>query len=101
MLVSALMRRVQQAGGNAVVLAKGDEAAGAVLMLCAERGAVQSVRERIFDGDAYRWQPVGPESPFEREEYLSRRRARDRDLWLIELDIANAERFADETTGIG
>jgi len=32
-----------------------------------------------------------------RESYWQRRRARDPDLWVIELDIASPERFAAET----
>ncbi|HWV11973.1 MAG TPA: DUF1491 family protein, partial [Sphingobium sp.] len=30
-------------------------------------------------------------------QYLARRRRSDPDLWVIELDIADAERFAAET----
>ncbi len=103
MLVSALVRRVADEGGNAMVLAKGDPQAGSVLLVCAERGVVQSVRERLLDAQGrYRWQAVGPDAhgdPAPLSDYLDRRRARDPDLWLVELDIANAERFAAETTG--
>ena len=98
MLVSALVRRVGAEGGNAAVVAKGDPTAGAILLICMEKGIVRSVRERILDqAGAYAWMPVGPAKPDERTAYLERRRARDPDLWLVELDIANAERFADET----
>jgi hypothetical protein len=101
MLVSSLMRLVTQAGGNAMVLAKGDAGAGAVLLFCTERGVFTSVQERILDMEGfYRWQPVGPDATrpiTEVDAYLSRRRASDSDIWLIELDIANAERFAAET----
>lgn len=98
-LVSALVRRVAAEGGNAAVLAKGDPSAGAVLLICAEKGVVSSVLERLLGIDGgYRWQPVGnSESGY--GDYLDRRRSRDPDLWLVELDIANAERFAAETTG--
>jgi hypothetical protein len=98
MLVSALIRRVGAEGGNAAVLAKGDATAGAILLICMEKGVVQSVRERVLDrAGAYAWTAVGPAEPDERTAYLERRRARDPDLWLVELDIANAERFAAET----
>jgi hypothetical protein len=33
--------------------------------------------------------------------WLERRRARDPDLWIVELDIPNAQRFAAETSGDG
>ncbi len=98
MLVSALIRRVGSEGGNATVLAKGDATAGAILLICMEKGVVQSVRERVLDrAGAYAWTTVGPAEPDALADYLDRRRNRDSDLWLVELDIANAERFAAET----
>ena len=97
MLVSALIRRVGAEGGNAVVLARGDATAGSILLICMEKGVVQSVRERVLDmTGVYAWTAVGPGEPGEFTGYLERRRARDLDLWLVELDIANAERFAAE-----
>lgn len=101
--IDALFRRVQAAGGFAAVLAKGDETAGAILLLCSERGEVRQLLERTVDLDGhYRWTPCGPqdvESAETRESYIQRRRRSDPDLWLIELDVADAERFAAETTG--
>jgi hypothetical protein len=101
MLVSSLIRLVTQAGGNATVLAKGDAGAGAILLVCTERGVFKSIQERILNMEGtYRWQPVGPDATrpsTEVDAYLGRRRASDSDTWLIELDIANAERFAAET----
>jgi hypothetical protein len=97
-LVSALIRRVGGEGGNATVLAKGDATAGAILLICMEKGVVQSVRERVLDrAGAYVWTTVGPAEPDAVADYLERRRSRDPDLWLVELDIPNAERFAAET----
>ena len=100
--IDALFRRVRAAGGFATVLARGDETAGAILLLCSDRGTVTSVLERTIDLDGhYRWTPCGPqdvESPATRDGYIQRRRQSDPDLWLIELDIADAERFAAETT---
>ena len=100
MTVDALLRRVQAAGGFAMVLAKGDENAGAILLVCAERGATTALLERTVDlNGSYRWTPCGPqdvESEAERDSYIRRRRDQDPDLWLIELDVADAERFAAE-----
>jgi hypothetical protein len=97
MLVSALVRRVNNEGGAATILAKGDATAGSILLILMERGIVQSVRERVLDGAGfYAWMPVGPDVQQDRDAYLSRRRDRDSDLWLVELDIANAERFTAE-----
>ncbi len=98
MLVSALIRRVGNEGGNATVVAKGDATAGSILLICMEKGVVQSVRERVLDrAGAYAWTAVGPTATDQLKDYLDRRRSRDADLWLVELDIANAERFAAET----
>ena len=101
MTVDALMRRVAAEGGFATVLARGDDMAGAILLLCSERGEAKALLERTLDpaGD-YHWTPCGPqdvESGAIRDSYIQRRRASDPDLWLIELDIADAERFAAET----
>jgi hypothetical protein len=96
-LVSALIRRVNAEGGSATVLAKGDTTAGAILLICMEKGLVTSVRERVLDmTGVYIWTAVGPPEPDALSAYLERRRSRDSDLWLVELDIANAERFAAE-----
>ena len=95
MLVSALIRFVGAEGGNAAVLAKGDVTAGAILLVCMDKGIFQSVRERVLDATgAYVWDAVGPSEPDLLSVYLERRRAGDPDLWIVELDIANAERFA-------
>ena len=51
---------------------------------------------------SYRWQVVGPSdsaSSAEIADFLARRARFDEDLWAIELDIADAERFIAETTG--
>lgn len=101
MTVDALFRRVRAAGGFATVLARGDEQAGAIILVCADRGRPTALLERTMDRDGlYRWTRCGPdggESTGDRDVYLARRRARDPDLWLVELDIADAERFAAET----
>jgi len=104
MLVAALIRRVSDAGGAAVVVARGDATAGAVLLDCLERGARTGFRERILGAEGgYAWTAVGPTeaSCEEVDAWLARRRQRDPDLWIVELDIANAERFAAETSGDG
>lgn len=105
LLVSALVRRVANEGGNAVVVAKGDATAGSILLICLDKGLRTAFRERLLGVDGgYDWAEVGPALYAEYEEvegWLSRRRARDPDLWIVELDIPNAERFAAETSGDG
>lgn len=101
MIVDALLRRTAQLGGFGAVLARGDEGAGTILVQLAERGESRQLFERTFDyaTDNYRWTACGPqdvESASSRDAYIQRRRDQDRDLWTIELDIPDAERFAAE-----
>ena len=68
-------------------------------------GRSPALRERLLTLDgSYAWQDVTPVESRESGDvtaYLDRRRARDPDLWIIELDVPNAERFAAETSGDG
>ena len=101
MLVGVLIRRVQAAGGFAMVLKKGDSTRGTILVQCVEKGQETGLFERVPDyAGGYQLVPCGPKSGGdgqEKAQYLERRRRSDPDLWLIELDIADAERFAAET----
>jgi hypothetical protein len=99
-LVTALIRRAESIGGFAAVLAKGDSTAGAALVILTEKGRKQRVLERILQPDGhYIWQDVSTQAAENEEEFerfLGRRRKYDPDLWLIELDVPSAERFAAE-----
>lgn len=105
MLVSAMIRRVQSAGGFAAVLQRGDDQAGAIWVECADRGQTQLLLERStgFGGqDQWRIADNEPDADAERyRERMDRRRRSDPDLWIVELDIADAARFAAETIGTG
>lgn len=99
LVASALVRRVNQAGGSAMVLAKGDAGAGAILVVATERGENPRAFERGYDPQGQpalvATGPAGDAAAI--DDYWRRRRDRDPDLWVIELDIASAERFAAET----
>lgn len=100
MLVSLLVRRVQQAGGFAAVLRRGDDRSGAILLECRDRIAMNVLVERATDmenREFWRVVAAADESPQARAQRLDKRIEQDPDLWLIELDIADAERFAAET----
>ena len=92
-LVNALIRRAEGAGGSAMVLARGDATA--------DRGANPRFVERGLGPDG---NPAliasGPRAFADEGEvtaYWRRRRERDSDLWVVELDIVDGERFAAET----
>jgi hypothetical protein len=84
---------------------KGDSERGSLLLFIGSRGRHVACLERVLSLDgAYRWQAVGPgESAGSAEiaDFLARRARFDEDLWAIELDIAEPERFIAETTSVG
>jgi hypothetical protein len=103
--VSALIRRIEGQGGHGTVLARGDAEGGAILLMLMERGVPKTLVERVLGptGD-YRWQRTGPQDsviPDHFDNYIQRRRGFDSDLWVVELDIAGVERFADEMISTG
>jgi hypothetical protein len=100
-LVGAMLRRVNDAGGFGAVLAKGESQGGAILILTAERGGNACFFEPGIGPDGrmglIRSGPGEPVNGADLTDYWQRRRRSDPDLWVIELDIAGAERFAAET----
>ena len=99
-LVDVLMRRTEAAGGFAAVLGKGDDTSRVILVQCSDRGEPGPLLERRFSMDGtYVWESVGPDDPKDgesRESYRERRRKADPDLWIVELDIADAPRLVAE-----
>jgi hypothetical protein len=77
----------------------------ALLILVASRGRHVACLERVLGLDGrYVWQAVGPAesaSSADVEQFVGRRARFDDDLWAIELDIAQPERFIAETTASG
>ncbi|MFT4053190.1 MAG: DUF1491 family protein [Novosphingobium sp.] len=95
--VSGLIRRVNAEGAFATVLAKGEHDAGTILVVLSHNGRDLRLYERMPQLDGTRpWRcskTQAPENPFEFQEYLDRRKRQDPDVWIIELDGADAERF--------
>ena len=95
--VAALVRRVGAEGGFAMVMAKGEPDAGTILLVLCDKGADARAFERMPDLDGERrWQVsrrIDPADPAAFQEWLDRRRKQDPDLWIVELDIADGERF--------
>jgi len=100
LLAGALLRQASVAGGFATLLARGDDESGGLVILCREAGRIVSLRELATDIDGRRLlRLAGPESPDEDEAsaWIAKRCRSDTDLWVVDLDIAGAERFAAET----
>lgn len=94
---SAILRLAESQGGYATVLAKGERDAGTILlvMLCRGEAAVLYERMPQLDGSrlfiATKQEVADKHQEF--SDYLARRRGQDQDMWLIEVDIADPERF--------
>lgn len=98
LLVQALIRRTHAQGGFAAVLHKGDAVAGAILVQIPGAGQQIQLFERVSDfSKGYRLLPAATAawgSEQEMAQYLERRLRSDPDIWIIELDVANAEQLA-------
>ncbi|TZG26388.1 DUF1491 family protein [Sphingomonas montanisoli] len=96
LLVSALIRRIQDDGGSAMVLARGDEIAGSIIVALADRGVPLGLVERVwrFEG-GFGLDSVGPTDPIDQTDYIARRRRTDPDLWVIEADHRDARAIAE------
>ena len=97
--VGALLRRVNDSGGLAVIRARGEAQGGAVLILIAEGRGVRALERMRGLADRDMLVPAGPAAgdPAAIEDYWQNRRRRDPDLWVVELDVPHAERFVAET----
>ena len=99
--VSGLIRRVAAAGGFAAVLQKGERDAGTILLILREQGVNPRIFERMPHVDGTRPWTALTKNDFENtrefDAYLARRGRSDPDLWLIELDVPNPERFISES----
>ena len=100
--IAGLIRAVGAAGGFAMVLQKGERDAGVILVITTQGGRGSRLWERMPQLDGSRrfvaTREQDAENPREFDEYVARRRASDPDCWVVELDIADPERFV-ETSG--
>ncbi len=103
--VSGLVRRVQAEGGFATILAKGEADAGTIMVLTTVNGRNFRAWERMPQADGSRaWECVRRAEEGYGEDlanYLDRRKSQDSDLWIVELDIADGERFIGLTPSMG
>lgn len=95
--VSALIRRTQAEGGFATVLQRGEREAGTIMIVVCENGTNSRTYERMpgVEGGRkwHRTRAQDSDNKDEFEAYLTRRGEQDRDLWIIELDVAQGERL--------
>jgi hypothetical protein len=96
--IDALRRRVNAAGGFATILAHGDDAAGAIAVVTREAG-VERALAAVLGANGYEFAEMAREDGV--TAWISRARGRDPDLWVIELDIPQAEQFVAEILSSG
>lgn len=94
---TSLLRLAESLGGFATVLARGERDAGTILLAILCRGGSAQLYERMPALDGSRrfvaTKSQDSDNPSEFTEYLERRCQRDPDIWIIEVDIDNPERF--------
>lgn len=101
-LVQILLRLCEQDGGFGTVIARGDPDAGAVILVLVERGERRQLLERVLQPNGeYAWGESGSaQNDFDLDKFLDRRRQFDPDLWILELDVASAERFTAQLAAL-
>lgn len=95
--VTSLIRRAEAAGGFAAVLARGEPDAGGILLVLTNKGQESRAFERMPRLSGGRvWTLAKADDAHEPgalSAWLERRRAQDPDLWIVELDVPNGDRF--------
>lgn len=95
--VGGLIRAVEAAGGFVTVLHRGEREAGTIMLVLSERGAPAQAYERMPQSDGTRrWVPSrtqATDDPRVFWEWCERRHRQDGDLWVVELDVADGQRF--------
>ena len=103
--VDALVRAVQGEGGFASILHQGDPDSGTISLLVTQRGEPHAMLDRRMAADfTYRWREAASpaaEPGFNWRAWIENQSRIDPDCWLIELDVADAQRFIAETTASG
>ncbi len=95
--VSALLRRVDAAGGFGAVLARGDATAGSIAVVTRTDGTDTLLSPMFAPKGGYEWVAVSSGEAI--PAWIERARRNDPDLWVVELDIPDAARFVAETLG--
>ena len=95
--VSSMIRLAESNGGFAMLLHKGERDAGTILIISMFRGADMRLFERMPQLDGTRpfvlSKSQDMEKPSEFDDYIARRRSQDPDIWVLEVDIDDPERF--------
>jgi hypothetical protein len=95
---AGILRLAESLGGFGTVLAKGERDGGTIIVAILCRGGPAQLYERMPGFDTARafvaTREQNADNSAEFSEYLERRRRQDPDLWILEVDIDDPERFA-------
>lgn len=96
--VQAYIRRLQLADIAVYVAARGDANAGAVVVKLATLDGRATAWERSFDlaRDSRIWVVLAEGAEPEVDAALARARARDRDLWIVEIEDRQGRSLLDQ-----
>ena len=97
--VAALLRRMDLLGRAAYVVHRGDETAGALALAVVRPGGAAELwsQEYDFDTDTRPWVRQATGTPRDVDAAITRQRARDPDLWVIELELPEGQAVGDLT----
>jgi hypothetical protein len=103
LMVGAVMRKLTAAGQGAYILQKGDAERGTLLVKLVGRDGSCRLELQQRDLDARLvWMSAFREADVteaKSDEYITRARARDPDLWIVEIEVADSASpnpFAEE-----
>ncbi|CAI9119918.1 DUF1491 family protein [Brytella acorum] len=99
--VRALLRRTALHGHSAMVLHRGDEDAGAVIVVLMDRRRQIAVLREApsFADNEPDWARIAVSDPAELDSYLERQRRYDPDLWVIELEVTDVKSPVEDDLG--
>ena len=95
--VRAILRRVAGEGRSAMVLHRGDEDAGDVVVVAIERSSTIVVLRETMSEPGWSRVPIDDQAAL--DTYLARQRRYDPDLWIIEVEVSSIDGPLEEFLG--
>lgn len=97
LFIDAIRRLVEADGGFAAILAKGDAIAGELLLRVEGRGNAPRLLGQMPGNGGPVWTDLvdsqADDAAAAVDAWVQRARARDPDLWILELTVADSERL--------